>query len=196
VVAYSVSAPDGKDLMVRQVSGGSPSILATRTGTQFASDWLPNGSALLVTEETGSNRRDIIVQPADGSTPWPYAATSADETAARVSPDGRWVAYTSDESGREEVYIDSYPRPGRRVSVSWDGGAHPVWRGDGRELYYWKDGALVAVQLEPNAAWGDAAPAIGKRVVLFRADYYVGPNTMYDVSPDGQRFVLVQESQD
>jgi serine/threonine-protein kinase len=196
VVAYSVSAPDGKDLMVRQVSGGSPSILATRTGTQFASDWLPNGSALLVTEETGSNRRDIIVQPADGSTPWPYAATSADETAARVSPDGRWVAYTSDESGREEVYIDSYPRPGRRVSVSWDGGAHPVWRGDGRELYYWKDGALVAVQLTPNGAWADAAPAIGKRVVLFRAEYLVGPNTMYDVSPDGQRFVLVQESQD
>ncbi len=196
LVAYSVSAPDGKDLMMRQVSGGSPSILATRTGTQFASDWLPNGSALLVTEETGDNKRDIIVQPADGSTPWPYAATSADETAARVSPNGRWVAYTSDESGREEVYIDSYPRPGRRVSVSWEGGAHPVWRGDGRELYYWNDGALVAVQLQPNAAWGDAAPAIGKRVVLFRAEYPVGPNTMYDVSPDGQRFVLVQQPQD
>ncbi|MGH7696993.1 MAG: protein kinase domain-containing protein, partial [Gemmatimonadaceae bacterium] len=192
LVAYSVSAPDGKDLMMRQVSGGSASILATRTGTQFASDWLPNGSALLVTEETGDNKRDIIVQPADGSTPWPYAATSADETAARVSPDGRWVAYMSDESGREEVYIDSYPRPGRRVSVSWDGGAHPVWRGDGRELYYWNDGALVAVQLELR----DAAPAVGKRVVLFRAEYHVGPNTMYDVSPDGQRFVLVLQPQD
>lgn len=195
LLVYSASAPNGKDLMVRQVSGGAASMLATRMGTQFASDWLPNGSALLVTEEAGDNKRDIIVQPADGSTPWPYAATSADETAARVSPDGRWVAYTSDESGREEVYIDSYPRPGRRVSVSWDGGAHPVWRGDGRELYYWNDGALVAVQLEPNAAWGEA-PAIGKRIVLFRAEYLVGPNTMYDVSPDGQRFVLVLQPQD
>lgn len=196
LVAYSVSAPDGKDLMMRQVSGGAPSILSTRTGTQFASDWLPDGSALLVTEETDRNKRDIIVQPADGSTPWPYAATLADETAARVSPDGRWVAYTSDESGREEVYIDSYPRPGRRVSVSWDGGAHPVWRGDGRELYYWNDGALVAVQLRLDTALGDAAPAIGTRVVLFRAEYHVGPNTMYDVSPDGERFVIVQQSQD
>jgi eukaryotic-like serine/threonine-protein kinase len=189
-VAYSVSAPDGKDLLMRPVAAGDPSILATRAGTQFASDWLRDGSALLVTEETDRNKRDILVQPVDGSTPWAYAATSADETAARVSPDGRWVAYTSDESGRSEVYLDSYPRPGRRVSISWNGGAHPVWRGDGRELYYWKDGALVAVRLDAVA--GKAAPAIGEPVILFRARYYIGPNTMYDVSPDGERFVIIQ----
>jgi eukaryotic-like serine/threonine-protein kinase len=189
-VAYSVSAPDGKDLLMRPVAAGDPSILATRAGTQFASDWLRDGSALLVTEETDRNKRDILVQPVDGSTPWAYAATSADETAARVSPDGRWVAYTSDESGRPEVYLDSYPRPGRRVSISWNGGAHPVWRGDGRELYYWKDGALVAVRLDAVA--GKAAPAIGEPVILFRARYYIGPNTMYDVSPDGERFVIIQ----
>ena len=140
-VAYSASAPGGKDLLMRKIRGGEPSVLATRAGTQFASDWLRDGSALLVTEETERNRRDIIVQPADGSTAWPYAATAADETAARVSPDGRWVAYTSDESGRAEVYLDSYPRPGRRVAVSSGGGVHPVWRGDGRELYYWSDGS-------------------------------------------------------
>ena len=121
---------------------------------------------------------------------WTAAAASADETAARISPDGRWVAYTSDESGRSEVYLDSYPRPRRRVSVSWNGGAHPVWRADGRELYYWNEGALVAVRLEAVA--GKAAPAIGGPVILFRAHYYIGPNTMYDVSPDGERFVIVQ----
>jgi serine/threonine-protein kinase len=189
-VAYSVRATGGKDLLVRGLAGGEPSMLARRPGTQFASDWLRDGSALLVTEEAGRNKRDIIVQPVDGSSPWPYAATSADETAARVSPDGRWVAYTSDESGRMEVYLDSYPRPGRRVSVSWNGGAHPVWRGDGRELYYWNDGELMAVRLSPSA--GDAAPTIGERKMLFRAPYYVGPNTMYDVSPDGESFVIVQ----
>jgi serine/threonine-protein kinase len=189
MVAYSVSAPDGKDLQMRPVGAGHPSILATRAGTQFASDWLRDGSALLVTEETSDNKYDILVQPADGSTPWPYAATSADETAARISPDGRWVAYTSDESGRLEVYLDSYPRPGRRVSVSRNGGAHPVWRGDGRELYYWNNGALVAVQLD---AAGKGAPEIGTQLVLFHANYYIGPNTMYDVSPDGERFVIIQ----
>jgi Tol biopolymer transport system component len=189
-VAYSVSAPDGKDLQVRPVGAGAPSVLATREGTQFASDWLRDGSALLVTEETGGNQHDILVQPADGSTPWPYATTSADETAARVSPDGRWVAYTSDESGRLEVYLDSYPRPSRRVFISRNGGAHPVWRGDGRELYYWNDGALVAVQL--GAAEGKWPPPIRTQIVLFHARYYIGPNTMYDVSPDGERFVIIQ----
>jgi len=189
-VAYSVSAPDGKDLEMRPVAAGHPTLLAAREGTQFASDWLRDGSALLVTEETDRNKHDILVQPVDGSTPWEYAATSADETAARVSPDGHWVAYTSDESGRLEVYLDSYPRPGRRVLVSSSGGAHPVWRGDGRELYYWNDGALVAVRLDAVA--GEAAPAIRTPIILFRAHYFIGPNTMYDVSPDGERFVIIQ----
>jgi Tol biopolymer transport system component len=188
-LAYSASAPDGKDLMMRPVAAGEPSTLAVREGTQFPSDWLRDGSALLVTEEAGRNKHDIIVQPANGSTPWPYAATSADETAARVSPDERWVAYTSDESGRVEVYLDTYPRPGQRITVSSSGGAHPVWRGDGRELYYWNDGALVAVRVDAGA--GKGTPGVGAPKVLFRAPYYIGPNTMYDVSPDGKRFVIV-----
>jgi Tol biopolymer transport system component len=189
-VVYSVSAPDGKDLEIRPVDAGHPTLLAAREGTQFASDWLRDGSALLVTEETDRNKHDILVQPVDGSTPWEYAATSADETAARVSPDGHWVAYTSDESGQLEVYLDSYPRPGRRILVSSNGGAHPVWRGDGRELYYWNEGALVAVRLDAMA--GKAGPAIGTPIILFRAHYFIGPNTMYDVSPDGERFVIIQ----
>src|SRR5437868_7327714 len=86
-------------------------------------------------EQTASNQHDILVQPADGSAARPYAATAANETAARISPDGRWVAYTSDESGRTEVYLDSYPLPGRRVTISSAGGVDPAWRGDGQELY-------------------------------------------------------------
>jgi len=75
------------------------------------------------------------------------------------------------------------------VSITTSGGAHPVWRGDGRELYYWKDGALVAVRIYAEA--GAAVPSMGAPIVLFRAPYYIGPNTMYDVSPDGERFVIV-----
>ena len=191
-LAYSVSAPGGKDLAMQKIRGGEPSVLAAREGTQFASDWLRDGSALLVTEQTEHNQRDILIQPVDGSTAWPYAATPADETAARISPDGRWVAYTSDESGKAEVYIDAYPRPRQRVSISSGGGMHPVWRGDGRELYYWSDGALVAVQLRGGG--GAAPPAIAGRSVLFRSSYHIAPNTMYDVSPDGQRFVIVHTS--
>ena len=190
IITYSANAPGGKDLVMQRLGSGDARVLASRDGTQFASDWLRDGSALLVTEEAGDNGHDILVQPVDGSTARPYAATPADETAARVSPDGRWVAYTSDESGRAEVYLDSYSWPGRRVRVSSGGGVHPVWRGDGRELYYWHDEVLVAVQLD--AAWGDAPPRVGTRTELFRAPYHVGLNTMYDVSPDGERFVMVR----
>ena len=190
-LAYSASEPTGKDVMMRSLSGGKVRVIAPRNGLQFPSDWLRDGSALLVTDQAGPNGFDILVQPADGSAPRPYAATSADETAARVSPDGHWVAYTSDRAERPEVYLDSYPEPSRRVLVSSGGGVHPVWRGDGRELYYWRDGSLVAVQLAPSV--GGAPPAPGAQTVLFRARYQVTFNTMYDVSPDGQRFVIAQE---
>jgi hypothetical protein len=108
-----------------------------------------------------------------------------------VSPDGHWVAYTSDASGRPEVYVDAYPIPKQRVQLSTNGGLHPVWRGDGRELYYWREDALIALPV--GAAKGRTPPTpAGGETVLFRAPYQVAPNTMYDVSPDGQRFVVVR----
>lgn len=188
-VAYSASARNGKDLFVRKMSGGDPRLLASRSGTQFASDWLRDGSGLLVTEEAGDNKHDIIVQPADGTAAWPYVATWADETGARISPDEHWVAYTSDESGQSEVYIDSYPHPGQRMMASSSGGAFPVWRSDGRELYYWNGDKLIAVPVDARSS--DRTPVMGAPNVLFIAPYFAGPNTMYDVSPDGKRFVIV-----
>ena len=170
-------------------SAGVPRVVASRPGVQFPSDWLRDGSALLVTDDA-SGRHDILVQPVDGSAPHRYAATAADETGARVSSDGRWIAYTSDESGQQEVYLDSYPRSGRRVRVSQRGGIDPVWRGDGRELYYWRGDALVAVRVGPPMRGGPAT--VGDESVLFHAPYQAGLNTMYDVSPDGARFVIVR----
>jgi serine/threonine-protein kinase len=191
LLAYSVNAPGGKDVFVQRSGGGQPKALMSRDRTQFPSDWSRDGNALLVTDETPNHGYDILVQPADGTAPRPYAATSANETAARLSPDGRWVAYTSDESGRAEVYLDSYPKPGRRTLLSLGGGVHPVWRADGKELYYWHDGALVAAQL----SWGrgDAVPPVAARTTLFRASYLVGLNTMYDVSADGTQFIIVEQ---
>ena len=188
-IAYSASAPGGKDVEVIGLKGGNPRELAIRDGNQFPSDWLRDGSALLVTEEAGENGYDVLVQPADGSAAHPYVATSASETAARVSPDGRWIAYTSDASGKAEVYLDTYPKPTRRVMISSGGGIHPVWRGDGRELYYWHDGRLIAVEFGDSK--GGGVPSIGAHTMLFKAHYPGGINTMYDVSPDGQRFVIV-----
>jgi len=192
-IAYSAGAPGGKDVLSQRLDGRESRVVAARDGTQFPSDWLRDGSALFVTEEAGPDKHDILVQPADGSTPRAYATTAADETTARISPDGRWVAYTSDESGRPEVYLDSYERPGRHIVVSLSGGMHPVWRGDGRELYYWNEQALVAVRL--GTSRGDAPPPVETRTLLFRAPYIGGVNTMYDVSPNGERFVIVRARQ-
>jgi serine/threonine protein kinase len=189
-VAYSAEAPGGKDLLMRRLDGGAARDLARRAGMQFASDWLRDGSALLVTDDAGGQAHDIMVQPADGTPARPYVATRAEETAARISPDGQWVAYMSNVSGQPEVYLDSYANPGRPSRVSsGNGGMDPVWRGDGRELYFWENGSLVAAEL--GDTWGKAPASVQSRTVLFRAPYHGAWNTMYDVSPDGKRFAIV-----
>ena len=188
-LAYSVNAPGGKDLAARRLADPTAKIFAARNGTQFPSDWLHDGRALIVTDDANGKGLDIMVQPADGSPSNAYVATAADESAGRVSPDGRWIAYTSNEEGRDNVYLDSYPRHGQRVLVSPNGGMHPVWRGDGKELYYWRGDQLVAVQLA--AAGADARSMVEGETVLFRAHYQSNVNTMYDVSPNGDRFVIV-----
>lgn len=188
-LAYSLSANGGKDVAERPTGDGAAHLVATRPGTQFPSDWRHDGSVLLVTEEAGDAHGDVLVQPDDGSAARPYAATGADERSARFSPDGRWVAYTSDQSGRQEVYVDRYPTPGHPISISSGGGADPVWRADGTELYYWRGDDLVAVRLDPGS--GKTPPVPMGESVLFRAQYQHSLNTMYDASPDGQRFVVV-----
>jgi serine/threonine-protein kinase len=191
-VGYSASAPEGKDVVVQRTDEGTARPLARRAGNQFPSDWLPDGSGLLLTDDSMNGNQDIWIQPTDGSPARSFLGTDANESAARVSPDGRWVAFTSNESGRDEVYVQSYPKPGYRMRISVAGGRHPVWKGDGRELYYWNDDQLTAVRLEPTDGKG-AAIAVRGRTPLFRAKYHGGINAMYDVSPDGTRFVMVVE---
>jgi len=189
-VAYSVNARGGTEVAERSIGGGSARIVVARPGARFPTDWLHNGSALLMSEETGANQFDILVQPADGSAARRYAATEAQETAGRVSPHVHWVAYTSNESGRDEVYVDAYPRPGYRIMVSRDGGSDPVWRGDGRELYYWSGDALLAVPIDGSRT--DRPPVLGAERVLFHSAHEHSLNSMYDVSPDGERIVIVR----
>jgi eukaryotic-like serine/threonine-protein kinase len=189
-IAYSVSGRDGKHIVQQWATGGGARVVASAPGTQFPTDWLHDGSALLVSNDAGDNRFDILVQPSDGSAARPYATTRAQETAGRISPHTHWVAYTSNESGRDEVYVDSYPRPGYRAMVSAGGGADPVWRGDGRELYYWRGDALIAVPIDGSR--GGRPPVLGAERVLFHSAYEHSLNSMYDVSPDGSRIALVR----
>jgi Tol biopolymer transport system component len=185
-----MTARNGQNIAEQSVGGGGTRILASRPGAQFPTDWLHDGSALLVSEVGGGNQLDILVQPTDGSAAHPYASTRAQATAGRISPHTHWVAYTSNESGRDEVYVDSYPRPGYRIMVSTGGGVDPVWRGDGRELYYWRGDVLMAVPIDGSDA--GRPPMLGGERVLFQSAYEHASSAMYDVSPSGQRIVIVR----
>ena len=192
LIAYSANADDAKDLFITGgESGGRARALTRRPGYQYTSDWLRDGSAVVFTDVplTGpmAGNQSIWVQPMDGSEARPYVATSANEFGARASPDGRWIAFQSNETGRDEVYVESYPRPGRKTVVSNRGGIHPAWR-NARELYYWEGDQLVAVRLDAGAS---ARPVVVRdRTTLFRAPYPGGVTAMYDVSPDGLRFII------
>ena len=186
----SYAGPYAKRLVVRSADGGPPRLLPgdPKNYDVWPSDWSRDGGAVLYTRAGLAAAFDVWVQPVDGGAARPYLATPARETGARVSPDGRWVAYVSNESGRDEVYVESFPSPGRRVLVSAGGGTAPVWRADGRELYHWREDQLVAVTVASGA---DGALAVGGRTPLFRAPYLEGVHANYDVSADGTRFVLV-----
>jgi serine/threonine-protein kinase len=195
-VNYSVDGATGKNLAVLTLDGGAARALTRRPGTQWPTDWAPDGSGVLFTDNRDArgpagepvSLQEIWVQPPDGSPPHPYLATPAHVRGARVSPDGHWVAYVSDETGRNEVYVQSYPTPGHKVLVSNGGGVNPVWGRGGRELYYWQADQLVAATLGAGGA-GEPLTVRGG-APLFRApDLAIG--SMYDVSPDGTRFALV-----
>jgi hypothetical protein len=158
-------------------------------GVEWPSGWTSDGRALLLTHVQLTGERDVWVQPLDGGAARPYLATATAEKGARASPDGRWVAYQSDESGRDEVYVRSFPDPGRRTLVSAGGGVNPMWRGDGRELYYWQADQLIAARVE--AAGAGEPLTVRDRTPLFRAPYFASEHAMYDVSRDGTRFIVV-----
>lgn len=146
-------------------------------------DW--SRSNRLVAGVAGDTTRDDLwIMDASGSTePGPYARSPFNEVHAAVSPNGRWLAYASDESGRYEIYVDRFPTPGARVRVTADGGADPRWRADGRELVFRRgdDVYVVAIGFDGDTLEARATSR------LFSA----GPDVRaYDVTRDGGRFLL------
>ncbi len=133
-LAFSWSRRDETDIHVVDADGSGAPEAITRTRTMKSpSDWAPDGHAILYAE---GGDIGLLARDAGGWTSRPLLATPASEECASVSPDGRWVAYASDETGREEVYLQRFPELGAKVQVSTDGGYSPVWSRDGREIFY------------------------------------------------------------
>jgi Tol biopolymer transport system component len=167
------------------------------------SSWAPDQKSLLITSTDPKTRADILVLPLDGSgpaQPRPFLQTEFNEGAARFSPDGKWVAYVSDDSGQPEVYVLPYPGPGGRRQIS-SGGGRPTtsggnsvrWRGDGRELFYMNfAGELFGVEVSVRNGSFDVGQE--KRLLGdIRLARSGNRPPMFDVSTDGQKFIVPLE---
>jgi hypothetical protein len=138
---------------------------------------------------------DLWVLPRVGDRkPFPFAQSSFNKTQAQVSPNGRWLVYTSYESGKDEVYVQSFPAPGSRRQLSLAGGMQPRWRRDGAELFYLgSDQTLMAVPVTTTEGAFEAGlprPLFRTRMIP-QGSQSLWFDTMYDVSPDGQRFLIL-----
>lgn len=164
---------------------GEPALLWAEDGGQFPESWDPGGRRLLYTSVSVEGNHDLKVLDLDaGPEAAPYLDADWDEYRGRISPDGRWVAYESDEDGTNAVYVRAFPEPGPKTRISEGGGESSRWSPDGRALYYWRGDTLVAAQLRTEPAFG----------VLSRSDVLVGDyDEEYDVRPDGAGFVFSRQ---
>ncbi len=198
----AVWSPDGKEIvfsdgsnLYRSPADGSnpPKRLATiEGGLQLASS-ISADDILAFYRVPRDAPRDIWAMnlKEDGSES-PLIATEFDEHSPIFSPDGRWIAYVSDESGQEEVYVRPYPGLGSKHSISVRGGREPQWSGDGRELFYRNGDSMMSVRIETEPEFKAGNPQ-----VLFEGPFHssAGAGNSYDVSSDGQRFVMIRKNE-
>jgi DNA-binding winged helix-turn-helix (wHTH) protein/Tol biopolymer transport system component len=182
------TARGGFDLLIRPSSGTESRRLNSDGVVKILNDWSPAGDHIIYSQRGEGTKLDLWgIRVEDGAT-FPILTSAYNELQARVSPDGRWLAYVADDSGALEVYAQRYPELGERYKVSVGGGGQPQWRRDQRELYYIApDRTLVAV-----AVAQDQHP-FGPPRRLFRAPVAGGPDgarDYYAAAADGGRFLL------
>jgi len=183
-VVFSLFGTGGSfDLYSLRADGGVSEPLLEREHGQSPTSVSPDGRLVAFREEHPDNRGDIYILPLDGSTdPYPFLATSADERSARFSPDGRFLAYVSDETGRREVYVQPLSGEGGKVPISTDGGRSPRWSPKGDELFYRRGSAMMVVPVDLEPSFRPGTPEL-----LFDGPYA----GLFDVFPDGEHFAML-----
>jgi eukaryotic-like serine/threonine-protein kinase len=199
VELYPVWSPDGSrivfgsdregpfDLYVKSASGAGQEELLVKSGNnKYPADWAVGGRLLIYNETDPKTNSDLWVTPLEGERkPTVFLKTEFNERHGAFSPNGKWIAYSSDESGRDEIWVQPYPAIGAKWQVSNMGGRFPRWRGDGKELY-WLDenGTLMAADVSVEPALRPGTPrSLFETKISSRFERYA-------VSRDGKRFLV------
>jgi serine/threonine protein kinase len=200
----AIWSPDGQELIFtsNRESGGTNLFwmptdgsadakqLTTSGNPQFATSWSPDGLVAYV-EFTGQTA-DLFLLPFEGERETEsILATQYDEHNATFSPNGQWIAFTSDRSGQTEVYVKPYPGQGGIVQISTEGGLEPVWARGGKELFYRSGDKMMVVSVQTDTTFKAEKPRL-----LFEGSYrynFTNVTSNYDVTADGQQFVMVKE---
>jgi Tol biopolymer transport system component/predicted Ser/Thr protein kinase len=185
------SNKDGAPNLFWQLADGSGGLerLSTSEYVQVPMSWSPDGQVLAYIEINPNTGYDIWMLRLSDHKAQPFLHTPFNESVPRFSPDGRWLAYISDESGRYEIYVQLYPGPGGKWQISTEGGTEPAWNPNGRELFYRSGDKMMAVDIATQTGF-----AAGKPRMLFERHYVPTPgtNSNYDISTDGQRFLMLK----
>ena len=199
---FPIWSPDGKRVTYNSVRQGLRTLSgkqADGTGSEedlIASEkrigpgsWSPDGKVLAYSEMSPTAGDDIWMLPVERDRKARlWLETPFTEVGAQFSPDGRWIAYSSDESGQLEVYVRPYTGSGGKVQVSTDGGQHPIWARNGQELFYRNGDKMMAVAVKTSANFDAGTP----HLLFEKRNPVAGPTPGYAISPDGQRFLMIQ----
>jgi eukaryotic-like serine/threonine-protein kinase len=193
-IAFGSSQAAGQfNLFWRAADGsGDAERLTTSDYLNTPSSFSPDGQFLAFQDNRPETGRDIWMLRLADHKAQPFLRTPYEDTAPKFSPDGKWLAYSSNESGRREIYVQSYPSPGGKRQISTDGGQEPVWNPNGRELFYRSGSKIMAAQVDTKSGF-----SLGKPRMLFEGPYVrtSASFAFYDVSPDGQRFLMLKPSE-
>lgn len=174
------SSEKGKEFnMFRKAWDGSGTEEQLTSGDGVPETWTSDGKKLIYSNS------DLMILPIDGSDrkPIPLIQTPFDESSASLSPDNRYLAYVSDESGRSEVYVIPFPGAGAKWQVSTSGGVRPLWARNGRELFFIAGDAIMAVEVTTQPSFNASVP---KKLITLPPGF----TGLIDLSPDGQRFMI------
>jgi Tol biopolymer transport system component len=196
-VAYSIQNPGGvSNLYVRPAdgSGGDQPLIVSEGIHKWYPSWTPDASAIVFhTHDPATDARDLGYRFLASGLTGVLVADPGIQALARLSRDGRLVAYQSDQDGRAEIYVTTFPRSEARWKVSSNGGTWPKW--SERELFYWEGNALMAVEFSTEGGFRAGTPRplfTGAQVGMGAENTMSSYNPEYDVSADGTRFVVTQ----